>query len=404
MGALISYFTHTDGSESRGTQLLLHSALLPQPMSEVTASSSTSSHSQAESSATGTGPASSLESSFTVVGHDLSTFASSSSSAPLPACSTVSLPSSARVALCHRVSQLAHCAAQGKVGSGFDVSAAYFGSQVYHRFSPRAIQHLLPTQPLSHPLSIDRAALVQCVLPAIEHDWHQPSSGSENGGVELFSPAAAASSFPPLAPLSAPSSPSSGRSPASTSPSSSYSSLSELERTPSPITPPDCSLCSALRATWRWDERVSRLQLPSFLQLLLADVQGGAKTPGMVQQLLRWREHSRDSSSRLYESMSGHMSAVELALTTLAMEEKSASRDDAAAQSLGGHRGAAQHHQAGRSWHALLSGDAPRCAAASSARPPLHEWLVRTLLQLRSSFAAIRSLYRAIGSAKRSQP
>eukprot|EP00899_Mesostigma_viride_P007810 jgi/Mesvir1/1702/Mv21161-RA.1 len=38
--------------------------------------------------------------------------------------------------LVHRVAQLAHCLAQGKVGSGFDVSAAVFGSQRYVRFSP----------------------------------------------------------------------------------------------------------------------------------------------------------------------------------------------------------------------------------------------------------------------------
>eukprot|EP00898_Chlorokybus_atmophyticus_P004243 jgi/Chlat1/481/Chrsp103S01087 len=35
----------------------------------------------------------------------------------------------------HRVSQAAHCLAQGKVGSGFDVSAAVYGSQRYVRFA-----------------------------------------------------------------------------------------------------------------------------------------------------------------------------------------------------------------------------------------------------------------------------
>lgn len=36
----------------------------------------------------------------------------------------------------HNMSQLVHCIAQGKVGSGFDISAAIFGSQKYFRFSP----------------------------------------------------------------------------------------------------------------------------------------------------------------------------------------------------------------------------------------------------------------------------
>lgn len=38
--------------------------------------------------------------------------------------------------LVHIVAQSAHCMAQGKVGSGFDVSAAVYGSQRYVRFSP----------------------------------------------------------------------------------------------------------------------------------------------------------------------------------------------------------------------------------------------------------------------------
>lgn len=36
----------------------------------------------------------------------------------------------------HNLAQAAHCAAQGKVGSGFDVAAAVYGSCVYRRFSP----------------------------------------------------------------------------------------------------------------------------------------------------------------------------------------------------------------------------------------------------------------------------
>lgn len=36
----------------------------------------------------------------------------------------------------HNLAQAAHCAAQGKVGSGFDVASAAFGSCLYRRFSP----------------------------------------------------------------------------------------------------------------------------------------------------------------------------------------------------------------------------------------------------------------------------
>ncbi|KAL8812433.1 MAG: hypothetical protein Q9223_000348 [Gallowayella weberi] len=42
----------------------------------------------------------------------------------------------------HNLSQVAHCAAQGKVGSGFDVAAAVYGSCVYRRFSPSILEAL----------------------------------------------------------------------------------------------------------------------------------------------------------------------------------------------------------------------------------------------------------------------
>ena len=47
---------------------------------------------------------------------------------------------------CHQLcslAQIAHCFAQGKVGSGFDVSAAVYGSHVYRRFPQRLITDLL---------------------------------------------------------------------------------------------------------------------------------------------------------------------------------------------------------------------------------------------------------------------
>ncbi|KAJ6784321.1 hypothetical protein PWT90_07241 [Aphanocladium album] len=43
----------------------------------------------------------------------------------------------------HNLAQAAHCAAQGKVGSGFDVAAAVYGSCTYRRFSP-AILNSVP--------------------------------------------------------------------------------------------------------------------------------------------------------------------------------------------------------------------------------------------------------------------
>jgi len=59
----------------------------------------------------------------------------------LPA-SQFSLDSEAGRAKLHNLAQAAHCAAQGKVGSGFDVAAAVYGTCVYRRFSPSILSNL----------------------------------------------------------------------------------------------------------------------------------------------------------------------------------------------------------------------------------------------------------------------
>ena len=42
--------------------------------------------------------------------------------------------------LAHNLAQFIHCLAQGKIGSGFDIAAAVFGSQIYTRFNPAVIK------------------------------------------------------------------------------------------------------------------------------------------------------------------------------------------------------------------------------------------------------------------------
>lgn len=42
----------------------------------------------------------------------------------------------------HNLSQTAHCSAQGKIGSGFDVAAAVYGSCLYRRFSPNLLSEV----------------------------------------------------------------------------------------------------------------------------------------------------------------------------------------------------------------------------------------------------------------------
>ncbi|KAJ4411307.1 phosphomevalonate kinase [Gnomoniopsis sp. IMI 355080] len=51
-------------------------------------------------------------------------------------------------AILHNLAQTAHCRAQGKIGSGFDVAAAVYGSCLYRRFSPSILDQIpQPGQP-----------------------------------------------------------------------------------------------------------------------------------------------------------------------------------------------------------------------------------------------------------------
>lgn len=42
----------------------------------------------------------------------------------------------------HNLAQAAHCSAQGKIGSGFDVAAAVYGSCIYRRFDPATLKRI----------------------------------------------------------------------------------------------------------------------------------------------------------------------------------------------------------------------------------------------------------------------
>ncbi|KAL0487163.1 phosphomevalonate kinase [Acrasis kona] len=67
----------------------------------------------------------------------------------------------------HNMAQFCHCLAQGKIGSGFDVSSATFGSQKYKRFSPSLLDDLLTTCTKTPNKCDDR--VVDDLLKLIKH-------------------------------------------------------------------------------------------------------------------------------------------------------------------------------------------------------------------------------------------
>ncbi|KAK9120490.1 hypothetical protein Syun_018107 [Stephania yunnanensis] len=63
----------------------------------------------------------------------------------------------------HVVSQSAHCIAQGKVGSGFDVSAGVYGSQRYVRFSPVVLS--------SAQAAVNGPFLKEAIIDVLKEKW-----------------------------------------------------------------------------------------------------------------------------------------------------------------------------------------------------------------------------------------
>lgn len=86
-------------------------------------------------------------------------------------CSLLGRPASEILNVIHNVAQLAHCEAQGKIGLGFDVAAAVYGSIVYRRFPPETIAGLL-----GQPLSAELAAQVRTVADSEWDMVHSPCS------------------------------------------------------------------------------------------------------------------------------------------------------------------------------------------------------------------------------------
>ncbi|KAI8097953.1 ribosomal protein S5 domain 2-type protein [Gilbertella persicaria] len=71
--------------------------------------------------------------------------------------------------LIHNVAQFVHCFAQGKVGSGFDVSSAVWGSHRYKRFNPSILSSIMDeridTKVLSEVLDADNKSWDNDVAP-----------------------------------------------------------------------------------------------------------------------------------------------------------------------------------------------------------------------------------------------
>ena len=131
--------------------------------------------------------------------------------------------------LVHSAAQVAHGLAQGKVGSGFDICSAAFGSIRFSRIAPEAL-----------------GARMEAAQVAIR--------GA--GGAKAYAALAR-----DLVTISG-------------------------ER----VEPPVTALASASAGAPTWAFGAAPFYLPDGISLMLADVAGGSETPSMVRQILAWRD------------------------------------------------------------------------------------------------------------------
>ena len=159
------------------------------------------------------------------------------------------------LALIHNTAQLAHCAAQGKIGSGFDVSAAVWGSQLYRRFDQSVLQSLL--------------------------------DAGEKVGVVGSSSLSSAYDAPELAPHLDPRNPLWQPSPLSSGqPDSNPTAIEGLAVGESSV--PTIA-------------RPAPLELPPHVELVLADVDAGSNTPSMVGKIMEWRKAKPEWATQIYK-------------------------------------------------------------------------------------------------------
>ena len=147
----------------------------------------------------------------------------------------VTLPSSSQpretesitrgTSIVHNLAQICHCSAQGKVGSGFDVSAAVYGSHIYRRFSKTILSRLLDNIESSNS---DQDKDCFAVSASVAKELTQISEDNDNS---------------------------------------------------------------------IWDAKMTPLNLPPGLELLMADVCGGSESPSMARKVLAWKKELKGDNN-----------------------------------------------------------------------------------------------------------
>jgi phosphomevalonate kinase len=185
-------------------------------------------------------------------------------------------PEPQTVQLMHNLAQYVHSLAQGKIGSGFDVSAAVYGSQVYRRFDVKCLGDLLEGDKKSESqVSRGTAKLLR--------------EGEENLRISLLE-SWLTSVFQQL---------------------SSQQLLSVLSPSQNQLWTSSTTSAS-----------VTPFSLPPHLTLLLADVDAGSNTPSMVGKVLAWKKAQPEESERVWNELSRGNEDLKEVFSKLRQEEE----------------------------------------------------------------------------------
>jgi phosphomevalonate kinase len=153
----------------------------------------------------------------------------------------------------HRTAQFCHCLAQGKIGSGFDVASATFGSQKYTRFDPSILESLL-----------------QYGITKME----------QKQGEHVYALACEQTHIQELL------------------------DTLELEKL-------------STSGTSIWDTKHETFQLPPLFHLFVADVDQGSNTPNMVRSVLQWRKENPQLALEMWTEIDTLNTKVENAFNEL---------------------------------------------------------------------------------------
>jgi len=157
-------------------------------------------------------------------------------------------------AFIHNIAQFAHSLAQGKIGSGFDVAAAVYGSQIYNRFDPELLETVLKHyQPNINPTNNSTASAR--IFNNKFYDLVLGKLKPEEGTTEM----------------------------------------SGLPWSPENMDKEPTKSC--------WNQTIRPVVTPPGVGLMMGDVHGGSNTPAMAKKVLAWQKENREESGKLVREL-----------------------------------------------------------------------------------------------------